>query len=58
MTHDVAVYDIFLCRHTLQIYSLRSVSEVRTVKCDRQFNPVEGVLSYTLCRVTDRQQLL
>ena len=29
MTHEVTVYDIFLCRHrpTLQLYSLRSLLE-------------------------------
>jgi len=28
LTHKVAVYDIFLCRHTVQMYSLRSLSEL------------------------------
>jgi len=28
LTHEVTVYDIFLCRHSVQMYTLRSVSEL------------------------------
>ena len=28
MTHELTFYDILLCRHTVQIYSLRSHSEL------------------------------
>ena len=42
MTHEMTAYEIFLCRHIVQIYSLRSLG---TVKCHPKFNLVEGVLS-------------
>jgi len=48
MAHEVAVYDIFLRRHTLKIYSLA----LRTVKCHPKYNIVQEVLSYIL---DDRQ---
>ena len=31
LTHKVTVYDIFLCRHTVQMYSLRSLSELLNI---------------------------
>jgi len=58
MTHKMTVYDIFVCRHTVQIYSLRSFSEllnaIRNLILYRGFCR-RGILSYTLfhrsCRV-------
>jgi len=49
-THEVTVYDIFLYRHTLQIYSLRSRSELLNA-CHPKFDLLDGVLSQgVVCR--------
>jgi len=54
ITHEVTVYDIFLCRHTVQ--NILTWVPLRTVKRHPNFNIVKGVLSQGVLRTPSLTQ--